>query len=45
MIHDENEFLSIHYQLVNQTSIAEHQRAARLAQNLTMIVFHRTLIH
>ena len=32
MIHDQNEFLLIRRQLLDQTSVGEHQRAARLAQ-------------
>lgn len=32
MILDENEFLLIRHQLIDQTSIPEHQRAARLVQ-------------
>ena len=32
MIHDQNEFLFIRRQLLDETSVGEHQRAACLAQ-------------
>jgi hypothetical protein len=34
MIHDENEFLLLRRQLLNQNSMHEHRRAARIAQTM-----------